>query len=326
MMKLWMVFSGILGLSALLNEGGLEIYLPRTVQVDGEVIELGQIGLLQGSPELAAAVRSIPLGRFSMPGQQIPLDQATIRSCLAAGGVPLEKIRLMGADRIVVSRKGQTLSGSALVASARTFLQSQLAEQGIVIGEALTLPSGRVLESDRSWEIVPLLGVDRTPGRRTVVLSFRENGREVSRILVPFEVRFRGQQVIAAKDIAAGEVISAEAVRLEKAETPEPQTAQLSEVVGMTARRAIAAGTAIRPQWLQPPAPPVLVQRRQRVVLKIDTGLMQITAAGEALDEGTEGQVIRVRRGQRPEERIVLGRVMADGTVQPLWEQETKEP
>jgi len=99
---------------------------------------------------------------------------------------------------------------------------------------------------------------------------------------------------------------------------------ELAEVVGMTARRAIPAGTVIRTQWLQQPAPPILVQRRQKVVLKIDTGLMQITAGGEALDEGAEGQIIRVKRGQRPDERIVLGRVMGDGTVQPLWEKENK--
>jgi flagella basal body P-ring formation protein FlgA len=261
-----------------------------------------------------------------MPGQQITLDQQTIRSCLASGGISPDTVRLMGAERILVSRKGQQLSPAALVEAARTYLQTQLADQGVILGQALTLPSGRVLEADRSWEIVPLLGGEQTPGRRTVFLSFRENGKEISRIGIPFEVRFRSRQVIAASDIAAGQVIGADSVRLETLETLEPQKTELSEVVGMTARRAISAGTVIHPQWLQPTAPPVLVQRRQRVVLKIDTGLMQITAGGEALDEGAVGQVIRVKRGQKPDERIVLGRVMPDGTVQPLWEQENQKP
>ncbi|HOQ03837.1 MAG TPA: flagellar basal body P-ring formation chaperone FlgA [Anaerohalosphaeraceae bacterium] len=323
-MKLWMLLNGVLLCTAVSQDAGLEIYLPRAAQVETEVIELGQIGLLQGSQDLAAAVRKISLGRFSMPGQQITLDQQTIRSCLAAGGVSPEKIRLMGAERVVVSRKGQELSGASLLETARAYLQSQLAGQDAVIGEAATVLSGRVLEAGKSCEVVPLLGSDRTPGRRTVILSFRENGQEISRVLIPFEVRFRSRQVVAASDIAVGQVISPQAVRLETAETPEPQTVELAEVVGMTARRAISAGTVIRPQWLQKPAPPILVQRRQKVVLKIDTGLMQITAGGEALDEGAEGQIIRVKRGQRPDERIVLGRVMADGTVQPLWEKENK--
>lgn len=323
-MKLWMLLNGVLLCTAVSQDAGLEIYLPRTAQVETEVIELGQIGLLQGSQNLAAAVRKISLGRFSLPGQQITLDQQTIRSCLAAGGVSPEKVRLMGAERVVVSRKGQELSGTLLTETARAYLQSQLAGQDAVIGEAITVPSGRVMEAGKSCEVVPLLGNDRTPGRRTVILSFRENGQEISRILIPFEIRFRSRQVVAASDIAVGQVISPQAVRLETAETPELQTVELAEVVGMTARRAISAGTVIRPQWLQKPAPPILVQRRQKVVLKIDTGLMQITAGGEALDEGAEGQIIRVKRGQRPDERIVLGRVMADGTVQPLWEKENK--
>ncbi|MEJ5259294.1 MAG: flagellar basal body P-ring formation chaperone FlgA [Anaerohalosphaeraceae bacterium] len=324
MMRLWVLLCSAVWLGAVSKEAGLEIYLPRTAQVDTEVIELGQIGLLQGSAELAEAVRRVPLGRFSMPGQQITLDQATIRSCLADGKIPSEKIRLMGAERVVVSRKGQTLSGSELMETARAYLQSQLAGQDVIIGQALTTPSGRVLESESGCQVVPMLASDRTPGRRTVILSFRREGREISRIQIPFEVRFRSRRVIAALDIAVGQVISAQAVRAEVSETPEPQTVELSEVVGMTARRAISAGTAIQPSWLQKPAPPILVQRRQKVVLKIDTGLMQITAVGEALDDGAEGQIIRVRRGQRPEERIVLGRVMADGTVQPIWERENQ--
>lgn len=321
-MRYGLLFNGLVVLMAVAQGAGLEVYLPRAVQIEGDVIELGQIGLLQGPEELAAAVRKIPLGRFSMPGQQITLDRLTIQSCLASGGVSPETVRLMGAERIVVSRKGQELSGTMLVQMARDYLQSQLAGQDVLIGEPIATPSVRLIESDRSCEVVPLMGSDRTPGRRTVILSFRQNGQEVSRTLIPFEVRFRSRQVIAATDIAAGQVISPQAVRVETSETPEPKSVELSEVVGMSARQAIESGMAIRPQWLQPSKPPVLVQRRQRVVLKIDTGLMLITASGEALEDGAEGQVIRVKRGQKNEERIVLGMVMPDGTVKPLWGKE----
>lgn len=321
-MRYGLLFNGLVVLMAVAQGAGLEVYLPRAVQIEGDVIELGQIGLLQGPEELAAVVRKIPLGRFSMPGQQITLDRLTIQSCLASGGISPGTVRLMGAERIVVSRKGQELSGTMLVQMARDYLQSQLAGQDVLIGEPMTTPSVRLIESDRSCEVVPLMGSDRTPGRRTVILSFRQNGQEVSRTLIPFEVRFRSRQVIAATDIAAGQVISPQAVRVETVETPEPKSVELSEVVGMSARQAIVAGMAIRPQWLQPSKPPVLVQRRQKVVLKIDTGLMLITASGEALEDGAEGQVIRVKRGQRNEERIVLGMVMPDGTVKPLWGKE----
>ncbi|HOM59820.1 MAG TPA: flagellar basal body P-ring formation chaperone FlgA [Anaerohalosphaeraceae bacterium] len=319
-MKLWAILScALFWTAAQQNSGQLEIYLPRTVQIEGEVIELGQIGLLQGSEEMAAAVRGIQLGRFSMPGQQIILDRQTLQSCLAGGGISPEKIRLMGAEQVAVTRTGQKMDRSALVEAAQTFLQSQLAAQEVVIVGPVSPPSGCLLKPDQAAEVVPVLGTDRTPGRRTVVLSIRQEGKETERILIPFEVRFRSRQVIAATDIAVGQVISPQAVRLETAETPEPQSVELSDVVGAAARRAISAGTAIRPQWLQPPTPPVLIQRRQKVVLKLDTGLMLITASGEALDEGTEGQVIRIKRGQRPDERIVLGKVMPDGTVRPLY-------
>ena len=39
---------------------------------------------------------------------------------------------------------------------------------------------------------------------------------------------------------------------------------------------------------------------------------------GTGRGEGAAGEVIRVKRGRRPEERIVLGMVMPDGTIEPL--------
>ena len=90
------------------------------------------------------------------------------------------------------------------------------------------------------------------------------------------------------------------------------------KIIGYTAQRSITAGTVLHADWLQPPTPPVLVEKRQKVILKIHTDLLMVTASGEAMDEGAAGEVIRVKRGKRPNERIVLGTVMPDGTVEPL--------
>jgi flagella basal body P-ring formation protein FlgA len=298
----------------------LEIYLPRTVQIEGEVIELGRVGVFSGPEELAIKARGIPLGRFSVPGQQITLDRATIESCLAAGGMGGGRIRLSGADRVVVSRKESAFTGPQLLAAARAFLESQMAGQEAVIKDPDSLPKDYLLGQSGPVEVVPLAGQDRIAGKRTVVLSLRQEGREVGRIPVHFEVRFRSRQAVAAADIAAGQMIREELVRFETIQTPEPQSVDPQKILGATTRRAIPAGSVLNAEWLQPTAPPVLVQKRQKVFLKLDMGLMLITASGEALDEGAAGQVIRVKRGQRPEERIVLGTVMPDGTVQPLLE------
>jgi flagella basal body P-ring formation protein FlgA len=297
----------------------LEIYLPRTVQVEGEVIALGRVGVFSGPEELAIRARGIPLGRFSVPGQQITLDRTTIESCLAAGGMSAGQVRLSGADRVVVTRNESELTGNQLLAAARAFLESQLAGQEAVIVDP-QVPKGYLSGQPCPLEVVPLAGQDRIAGKRTVLLSLRQEGREVGRIPVHFEVHFRSRQAVAAADIASGQVIREDLIRFETVQTPEPQSVDPKKIVGATTKRAVSAGSVLNPEWLQPTVPPVLVQKRQRVFLKLEIGLMLITASGEAMDEGAAGQVIRVKRGQRPEERIVLGTVMPDGTVQPILE------
>lgn len=296
----------------------LEIYLPRTVQVEGDVIELGRIGIFHGSPELAGRAEKIPLGRFSVPGQQITLDRKTIESCLAGSGISAKKVRFSGAERIVISRNESELTGQQLIAAARGFLELQMAGQESIIYDPPQIPKAWVAEGSKPVEVVALPGQDRISGKKTVLLSLRQEGQEVGRVPIDFEVRFRSVQAVAAEDIAAGEVISKELFRFETLETKEPKSADPKKLIGTTARRSITAGSVLRAEWLVPPVPSVLVQRRQKVILKLDTGLLVITASGEAMDEGTAGQVIRVKRGQRPEERIVLGTVMPDGTIEPL--------
>lgn len=312
---IWMVLPAVVVLGV---SERLEIYLPRTVQIEGDVIELGQIGIFHGGGREALRIKTVPLGRFSAPGQKITLDRATIESCLAGAGFEPKKIRFSGAEQVVVSRDESKVSGDQLVAAARAFLETQLAGQDAVLLKPLQIPKAWVASESKPVEITALPGQDRIAGRRTVVLSLRQEGREVDRISVDFEVRYRTRQVVAVKDIAAGEVIDQEQIRLETRETKEPQSAVLETFAGATAKRAIAAGSVLQEQWVQPPVAPVLVQRRQRVILKLETTLMTITAFGEAMDEGSVGQVIRVKRGRRPEERIVLGTVMPDGTVEPL--------
>ena len=320
-MKKHLLFWILIALIAAIASGAsrrLEIYLPRTVQVEGDVVQLGQVGIFHGPEDLTRRAETISLGRFSSPGQQIKLDRATIESCLAGSGISSRQIRLSGAEQIVVSRNESRLTGEQLIAAARAFLITQMTEPGVSILDPAQMPKDLVITESKPIEVVPAAGQDRISGKRTVVLLLRQNGLETGRIPIQFEVRFQSRQAVAVKDIAAGDTISKDLVRFETVETKEPQAVNPEMLFGSVAKRLIRAGTVINEDWLQPSAPPILVERRQKVILKIDTGLMQITAYGEAMDEGAVGQVIRVKRGQRPYERIILGTVKPDGTIEPL--------
>lgn len=296
----------------------LEIYLPREVKVEAETVELGTVAVLRGEADLCKKAERISLGRFALPGQTIRLDRVTILSRLASAGIDTDRVVLSGAELVSVRRDSQGISGEGLAELAGSFLEAQLKDQGLIQARPMQVPSDRLLTSEEKVEVVPSLAESRSNGRRVVTLSLRKDGQEIEQVSIPFQVRFRTRKPVAAHAIAAGSEIGAAAIRLEETDSPEPQEAGALAAVGMVALRDIPAGAEIRSQWFKEKTPPILVERRQKVILKVERGSLLITAMGESMDEGRVGDVIRVKRGIRPDERIVVGTVMPDGSVEPL--------
>jgi flagella basal body P-ring formation protein FlgA len=301
-----------------LSAGRLEIYLPREVAVTQEIIPLASVAVMTGSEELCQKAQTVRLGQFALPGQTIRLDRTTILSRLAAVGIDTGRVSLSGAETVSVRREGQGVAGQTLVETARAFLEEQLKAQGLSEARPLRTPARTLHTGEGRVEVVPTLDEQTFPGRRTVNLSIRNDGRETDRIEIPFQVSFRTMRPTAAVDIPAGAELEAGTVRMEEVQSPDPRTFDAAELIGKVTQREIAAGTAIEPRWLKDKLLPVVIQRRQKVLLRIERGPLLVTASGEAMDEGRVGDVIRVKRGLRPDERIVVGRIRSDGSVEPI--------
>lgn len=97
-----------------------------------------------------------------------------------------------------------------------------------------------------------------------------------------------------AQALAAGEVIGE--TDLIKVMTPVRRAAAGAvssprRLIGMEARRSLAAGRPITSDMV---GPPTLVQKNALVVIEYATGPMLLTAKGKALDDGGKGEVVRV--------------------------------
>ncbi len=64
---------------------------------------------------------------------------------------------------------------------------------------------------------------------------------------------------------------------------------------------------------------PVMIKRRQQVILKIETSGLSVSNFGKALSEGREGESIRVEVGNSRNRRVVIGMIKKDGTVEPVY-------
>ena len=61
---------------------GLQIYLPRSVSIKGNLPNLGQVAIIQGKESLIAKAEKIGLGRISVPGQNLVINRTALLSRL----------------------------------------------------------------------------------------------------------------------------------------------------------------------------------------------------------------------------------------------------
>lgn len=132
-------------------------------------------------------------------------------------------------------------------------------------------------------------------------------------IYVPAKIDVFGKVAVLRQPLARGAPVRAgdvELVERNLAALPHGYFAEPGPVVGMLARRTLAASTVLTPAMLQAPR---LVKRGERVTLIAETGALKVRMTGEALSDGASGDLIRVRTSAS--RRVVDGRVVSQGVV-----------
>ncbi|MGC0153256.1 flagellar basal body P-ring formation chaperone FlgA [Chromobacterium vaccinii] len=123
------------------------------------------------------------------------------------------------------------------------------------------------------------------------------------------------QAAVAARNLRAGEVLQAEDIAWEARPVAEPADlfGQASPPLGLAPRTTVAAGQPLRRRQLQAP---LLVKRGAEVRIVARQDGIEVSAAGEALADGRQGETIRVRN--LASGKTIRGRVGADGVIDPL--------
>ncbi|HEY0488517.1 MAG TPA: flagellar basal body P-ring formation chaperone FlgA [Telluria sp.] len=120
---------------------------------------------------------------------------------------------------------------------------------------------------------------------------------------------------VTAAPLAAGQMLSDADIVLERRDISAVSDAigAPEAAVGQASRRTLRAGELLRQSHL---AAPILVKRGEPVVMVARIDAIEISTAGEALDSGARGAVVRVRNVSNG--RIVRMRVTEAGTVEPV--------
>lgn len=202
---------------------------------------------------------------------------------------------------------------SSLRAAAEEFLQKQTA--GLAASPRIEVssldPRLRLGLCDQSLEAFFPAG-GRTQGNVTV--GVRCAGSAPWSIYVPAKVQVYDRVIVAARPMSRGTLLRAGDVELTELDVTSLASGYLTtpdEALGKTLRRNVQLGAAIGPGLIELPK---VIRRGERVQILARTGGMEVRMGGEALEDGAEGELIRVRN--RSSRRSVEGVVTGPGTVE----------
>jgi flagella basal body P-ring formation protein FlgA len=297
--------------------GSLQIHLPREVTVEDSLLTLGQVSVVRGEAALAAKVRSIGMGRLSVPGQKALLDRSMILSRLASFGIPAGNVRLTGADAVVVRRYQKTIGTDEFIEAGKAFLNQHPPGPGIceltptIKPRDLVLP-GRVTD----LQLTPRFVKSTARGYVTVRMVVAVEGQEIGTRDISFRLKYRNHRVLTLREIAEGEALTPDNIRIETTAGDQPEPAGWQPPYGQVAARKLPVDTEVRRDMLGAAAAPILVRRNDTVVIRVERPGLLVTAVGMALQEARAGEYVKVRNADSS--RIILCRVNVDGTVEPM--------
>ncbi|MBV6319696.1 flagellar basal body P-ring formation chaperone FlgA [Duganella sp. HSC-15S17] len=119
---------------------------------------------------------------------------------------------------------------------------------------------------------------------------------------------------VLAIDVPSGKVLTDDDVLLERHDISglADSVSDPQEVVGLSARRTLRSGEVLRMALL---AAPILVKRNDAVRIVARREQIEVSMAGEALDSGARGTLVRVRNANGT---VIRARVTGAATVEPV--------
>ena len=299
------------------EDSGLKIYLPREVVVMDSAMNLGQLSIIRGEKSLVAEAAKVSMGRIAVPGQTIVIDRPLVLSRLACSGIPAYKVTLTGAEQITVRQRYKVVTGEEFVSLAASLLESIPSDPSGCRWNPIRKPEDFVIPGiEKEIKFSTRLEQNGVRNQVKVKVAVLSAGKVIGDREVVFALKYSYRRVITKVDIAAGEVFSPDNTRIETELTDYPEPADWAAPYGQVARRGIPAGTVLASNMVEAPKSPVIIERNQNVVIRIERPGFLITAVGKSMQDGKVGEMIKVRNVDS--QRIILVQIREDGCVEPV--------
>ena len=313
LMQLWLLMNSAFA-------EGITVIVAPAARVDGAFITLGQLAEITGEDQAEVdRLRQLKIGNAPAPGSSVVLTKELLGMRLAGTGADFSGIAWMVPDLVTVTANSQSLSGQMLMDKAIGMIEQQTG-----LGANSKDLSIEVLGNVQDF-VIPVgnltihtslpYGIHYS-GPTQVVLVINVNGQFVTKVTIQCAVKLYRQIVVAAGPINAGEILTASSLRLERMDAGKLGAGyftEINKVINLMARRSLTPGMVVMDSMVNKP---ILIKRGTLINLVARIGSMEITTTGQAMQNGIEGQLIRVKNINST--KIISGKVLDENTVQVL--------
>ena len=282
------------------------VMLRQAVTISDDVVHLGDLFVDAGDK---ADVR---IARAPAPGRRIVLNAHVLYRIAQAHDLDWRPLSVR--DQVVIERDSIVIEGEEI----ERHILASLADRGVDpdrVAVELGDPGLRLhLSADSDPTVaVEQVAYDPRSGRFAAVLVAPSGNRATRPVRVSGRLHDVTEVPVLAQRVMRGQVISAGDVEWQKTRTERlPANAVLDAdgLIGLTPKRTLQPGQPVRVSEVQRP---VIVPKGGLVTLVLTTSGMQLTARGRALEDGGEGDVIRVANAHS--RTLVEGVVTSAGQV-----------
>lgn len=256
--------------------------------IEDDIVRLGDLFDGITDPGLAAT----PVARAPEPGVSIDVGARWLYAVAKAHGVAWQPRSRY--ERISLKRASHDVPAEEIELA----LRSALAEQGLDGDVQLVLDNPdlrlRLPTNTGGGLRITRLTLDPGNGRFLAQVVAPAAGEPKARLSVTGRAVELTEVPVLRRGVKPGEIIrerDIEWMSVQANRLTRTAVVDAASLVGMSPRRSIRAQDIVRSTDLQTP---VLVAKNSMVTVRLETDRMQLSVQGRALEDGAEGDVIRV--------------------------------
>ena len=305
------------------NDNIVVVELRQSSSVDHRAVSIDGLAVLRGGePGLRQQIGRLDVAEFTQTGKTVVVSRDQVAYRIQLAGIDPSRFRVDGPAQAMITLATVEYSEADVIKAAQDAITERLGANSddvqFHLAQPVHLPAMPAAPAGE-LKFVPDLRTQGKPlGRVRVEVGIVVEREMVATVPVTLDVACFQQVAVALRRLDNGETLQREDIRAEKrlVHGGENVVAFADSLFGQHTLHVLPAGQALTSGDIEltAAADPVLVKSRDNVKLLAIVGNLHVSAFGEALQDGRNGQMVRVRNIDS--NRIVVGRVIGRDVVE----------